>query len=118
MIPLLNAFSLNMITLGDHIQTRKLSLEQIRHLAQSGALQSCIGHADTAVVLSGLLGVTIPANRVSLNLEEGDLAIVAQYRGPRLPEGSTTLPAGAVIEFALILIGETGKFQFPELPEV
>jgi hypothetical protein len=30
--------------------------------------------------------------------------LVAQYTGPRLPEGATTLPPGAKIRFILVLI--------------
>ena len=31
-----------------------------------------------------------------------DALIVAQYRGPRLPEGATELPPGAKLEFWLV----------------
>lgn len=65
-------------------------------------LESAIGHADTARIVSGMLGVELPANRQSVKLARGEKMIVAQYTGPRLPEGATALPAGAEIEFVLV----------------
>jgi len=44
-----------------------------------------------------MLGVSVPVNRVNVKLT-GPM-VVAQYMGPRLPEGATTLPEGAKIEF-------------------
>ena len=67
-------------------------------------IESCIGHADTANVVSSLLGVYVPSNRVSVNLKKGDELIVAQYSGPRLAEGATTLPEGATIKWFLVTI--------------
>lgn len=66
------------------------------------AFESAIGHADTARIVSGMLGVELPANRVNVKLAKGEKMIVAQYSGPRLPEGATTLPDGAKIEFVLV----------------
>ena len=62
---------------------------------------SVMGHADTAAVLSGLLERDLQVNRVSLKFtnEPGEVLIVGQYIGPRLPEGATTLPEGATIEW-------------------
>ena len=71
---LLNAFSLNMI----------------------------VGHADTAAVFSSVLGVEIPCNRATVALKEGDVALVGQYSGPRLPEGATALPEGAAIKWVVV----------------
>lgn len=58
---------------------------------------AAIGHADTAKIVSGILGVEIPPARVTVTLGEGDGCLVAQYTGPRLPEGATVLPSGAEI---------------------
>lgn len=41
----------------------------------------------------------VVANRVNVKLEPGVLILVGQYIGPRLPEGATTLPEGASIEW-------------------
>jgi len=60
---------------------------------------SAIGHADTAKIVSGLLGIELPANRISIKMTGMEKVIVAQYSGCRLPEGATILPEGAKIEF-------------------
>jgi hypothetical protein len=46
----------------------------------------------------------IAFNRDNLSLAEADTLIVAQYRGPRLPEGAITLPEGAEIVFFKVRI--------------
>lgn len=65
-------------------------------------LESAIGHADTARIISNMLGIELPSNRINVKLLHGEKMIVAQYSGPRLPEGATTLPEGAKIEFVLV----------------
>ena len=65
-------------------------------------LESVIGHADTARIVSGMLGIELPVNRANVKLACGEKMIVAQYSGPRLPEGATVLPEGAKIEFVLV----------------
>jgi len=70
-----------------------------------GGWTSAIGHKDTAAVVSGLLGQEIKENRLNVKLSDSrDSLLVAQYNGPRLPEGSTTLPAGAEIQFYWIYV--------------
>ena len=66
------------------------------------SLESVIGHADTAWIVSGMLGIELPVNRANVKLACGEKMIVAQYSGPRLPEGATVLPEGAKIEFVLV----------------
>ena len=94
---LLNAFSLNMLA---EFPSQPLFEE----VSQDEALQSlgkgfisAVGHADTAAVFSEQLKIEVQTNRVSVSLAKGDTAIIGQYRGPRLPEGATTLPEGASI---------------------
>ena len=60
---------------------------------------SIVGHADVAAVLSDLLGIDVPVNRVTVSLQPGDVLFVGQYCGPRLPEGATKLPQGAKISW-------------------
>jgi hypothetical protein len=114
---LLNAFSLSMVPEGAVLQVEPIAASQAREFAvqvealdrpsQSGEIPrawlsatSAIGHADTAEVISGILGVQVPVNRVSVKLAPGhDAAIVAQYSGPRLHEGAKALPEGAKIEW-------------------
>lgn len=64
---------------------------------------SAVGHADTATLLGQELEREVPANRVSISLEPGDVLLVGQYVGPRLPEGATTLPEGATIEWWVVV---------------
>jgi len=41
-------------------------------------------------------------SRPTVKLTAGDKAVVAQYIGPRLPEGATSLPEGSKVEFFLL----------------
>lgn len=96
-----NAFSINMLNRGGQdIAYVPITPQGVKNLLKNEKWESAIGHADTAAVVSSVLGVTIPANRASIKLTKGKTSlIVAQYTGPRLPEGTTTLPEGAEIEF-------------------
>lgn len=104
---LANAFSLNMLPQDepegiDHIlYCRVLPLEMVQRKLQQGFV-SAIGHADTARLLSDLLGREVPVNRITVTLTTDDEVIVAQYIGPRLPEGATQLPEGARFQFWLV----------------
>jgi len=99
MTVLANAFSLNMLSQAKAlVSVEQISLEEAKTVLANGFV-SAIGHQDTANVLSNLLGIDVPMNRVNVVLDNDTTLIVAQYKGPRLPEGSTTLPEGAKIEF-------------------
>ena len=101
---LTNAFSLNMVSQeSGTIRFRRVTVEEARSLLASG-FTSAVGHGDTANVLSDFLGIPVPTNRVTVSLAPGNTILVAQYRGPRLPEGATRLPEGAVIEFFLVTL--------------
>ena len=103
-----NAFSLNMLTLEAGITDLQIcpaSPDVIRQeIAEEGGFTSVVGHADTAAIFSSLLGLDVPCNRTTFHLEEGVTLFVGQYKGPRLPEGATTLPEGAKVEWAMVLI--------------
>lgn len=60
---------------------------------------SCIGHPDTAQVVSGILGRAVAFSRISVSLDKGDVLYVAQITGGRLPAGATTLPDGFSLTF-------------------
>lgn len=98
---LLNAFPLQIVASGCLLKVTDAYREEVLFALEDG---SAIGHADTAAVLADILGVTVPTNRVTLPLDQeaGDV-VVAQYNGPRLPEGATTLPAGATITFRRVM---------------
>lgn len=97
-----NAFSLQMLNLG---QENKVSISPVTaaEVANSGA-ESVIGHADTANVVSDILGIEVPMNRISVKLNQGDILYVAQVTGGRLPEGATTLPEGMAITFVKVVL--------------
>ena len=99
---LLNAFSLNMLASSTaRILVRPASIEE----AREAAADSAVGHAETAAVFSAVLGVNVTCARRTVTLSSGQWAVVGQYRGPRLPEGATSLPEGATIEWLMISVG-------------
>jgi len=96
---LLNALSLNMIpAFPADIHIEEISLDEARTTLE-GKLDSAVGHADTATVFGSQLGMPVLTNRCTVALKKGDVVIVGQYRGPRLPEGATILPDGATIQW-------------------
>ncbi len=101
---ILNAFSLNMIVGNADIVVREISPTVAAGLA--AYCVSAVGHADTAAVFSSVLEVEIPCNRATVALKEGDVALVGQYSGPRLPEGASTLPEGAAIKWMVVAVKE------------
>lgn len=65
--------------------------------------ESAVGHADTSAVFANELGLPIQVNRVSVKLTDHETrALIGQYVGPRLPEGATTLPEGATIQWWIV----------------
>lgn len=68
-----------------------LSTEEARalvrkHLAGGGAVESAVGHEATAELLSYLLDITVPANRIEYRQAPGDTALVFKLCA-RPPEG-------------------------------
>jgi len=101
---LLNAFSLNMVTnLPATITVEEVGLGVAKALVRRG-FQSAVGHADTAALFSNVLDVEVPFNRTTVSLPRGSKALVGQYVGPRLPEGTTTLPPGATIKWLFVTV--------------
>jgi len=135
---LLNALSLNMYDADLFPVVEKISIEKVKDLlfpcycdsgeyslsplsrarrlenpeiTQFNNCESCIGHADTANVLSNLLQNEISCNRVTVQLKQNERCIVAQYIGPRLPEGSLRLPEGSKIDFFLVKMESRKSFE-------
>lgn len=65
--------------------TGPLTVDQTRELLADG-FQSAVGHAASATFLSNLLGVEVPCERITVNLQPGDRAVVLRLHA-RLPEG-------------------------------
>ena len=100
-----NAFSLSMLDRGGPMPViTPVSSQFARHFATFGEVSSVVGHADTAAVMASALGADIPMNRVSLGLCPGDALLVGQYVGPRLPEGATSLPDGASLQWWIVRV--------------
>lgn len=110
MLKLANAFSLNMLDteITTHVLvTKRITKEEARELLQDG-FENYIGHKDIANIVSNDLGITVEMNekRPNLLLNPEDLVVVAQYVGPRLPEGATELPPNARIEYFTVQIAD------------
>jgi hypothetical protein len=105
---ILNASSPSMIATEEVIlEFRKVSLTIAQlEVAKAYTWTSACPTADAAKLFSSLLGPEIPVNRVSIQLgvitSDEPVALLGQYTGPRLPEGTTVLPEGANITWWLI----------------
>jgi len=104
---LLNAFSINMMPVGQRqVSFADLTLAEAQ-TRLAGGFESAVGHADTAAVFEAVLGVPVACNRASVSIPSQGAAwtaIVGQYSGPRLPEGASTLPEGAVIRWVAVYV--------------
>jgi hypothetical protein len=104
MLRLLNAFSLNMLVVFPaSVSVEEVSLDEAKSLVSAG-FESGVGHADTANVFASQLGVAVPAARATITLKQGEMVLVGQYRGPRLPEGARALPDGATIQWLRVTV--------------
>ena len=104
MLYLSNAFSCNMMPEDSEVSIVEVSIESVKDYLTKNKFSSVVGHQDTASIISELLGFEINMNRQSISLEIGDRLIVAQYSGPRLPEGTTRLPEGAKIRWMNVFV--------------
>lgn len=99
----LNAFSLNMVaSFPATVSVYEATAIEAADLAKG--VTSGVGHADTAAVFSSVLGTTVAMNRATVALTAGDRVLVGQYVGPRMPEGTTTLPEGATIKWLVVTV--------------
>jgi len=96
---LTNAFSIQMLQKGGLVRFDEIALEDI-----PTDVVSAIGHADTAAVLTNMLGFPVSMNRMNVVLDENTELYVAQLVGGRLPEGVTTLPEGYSFKFYRVTI--------------
>jgi len=82
-----NAFSLQMLdSFPATVEVEEVSLDEARALLTSNEFVSAVGHGGTAEVLSALLGVDVPENRVSIRVGDEDAVLVFQLL-TRLEEG-------------------------------
>lgn len=99
-----NAFSINMLVGHTNISfTHITNQTAVKIFNGSQGYTWAVGHADTSAILAGALGATeVNPERVNVLFDGTVPLLVGQYRGPRLPEGTTTLPQGATIEWWLV----------------
>jgi hypothetical protein len=100
---LTNAFSIQMLQKGGLVRFDEIAPEDI-----PADVVSAVGHADTANVLTNMLGFPVSMNRINVVLDENTELYVAQLVGGRLPEGSTTLPKGFAFKFYRVTIVQQG----------
>jgi len=96
---LVNAFSIQMLQKGGVVRFEEIDATDI-----PSDVTSAVGHADTANVLTNMLGFEVPMNRAFVTLDEDTELYVAQLVGGRLPEGSTSLPEGFSFKFYRVTI--------------
>ena len=117
-----NAFSLQMQGEGTECITTEISVEDAKdqlNPIMSGDMErkskywgtgevmfpakSVIGHGDICTMINNELGLCgnteYKPNRESVQLAVGDILLVGQYSGGRLPEGATELPEGAEVKW-------------------
>jgi len=110
-IILTNAFSINMFPNID--VDWKISFKRVANPAalilENYLVDNLIGHVDTDRVVRNFLSLDgvegIPEGRretLTWAPSSGVKLLVAQYSGPRLLEGTKTLPEGAKLEFWLV----------------
>lgn len=103
---LANAFSLNMLDVPmsstARVEFTRISTKHAGNLVRDYYTVCAIGHTDTMAVVNNDLCTEFQANRMTVSLEQGDTLVVAQYKGPRLEEGTKELPEGATIEYYLV----------------
>lgn len=96
-----NAFSLQML---DTDITSVINVTPVNPEDIPEDVISCIGHPDTAAVISSELNRNIPVNRINVHLIPGDTLYVAQLIGGRLPAGATKLPEEFDIKYLKVSV--------------
>lgn len=115
MLFLTNAFSLNMLE-PQHVKINANRVDAATAAstiagapARGQPVTGCFGHQDIAAVASAELAMDAPdlfgVSRRTVSVRKKDEVIVAQYSGPRLPEGTTRLPEGATIVWWHLIVG-------------
>lgn len=70
---------------GEYLFRGPLSVAEARELL-AGGFTSAVGHPGAAEFLSQLLGMNVPLNRVAIEMQPGDRALVLRLKD-RLPAG-------------------------------
>jgi hypothetical protein len=81
-----NAFSLGMLPGEVYLRVKEIDAQTTSEILKSQQFISAVGHESTAKLLTALLGVEIPYNRIQVRLQKGDRLLVFQLL-TRLEEG-------------------------------
>jgi Domain of unknown function (DUF1874). len=68
------------------ITVERITIDEAKQIVQSTDFVSAVGHESTAQLLSQILGVNIPTNRIAVQLLKGDIGLHFVLK-QRLPEG-------------------------------
>jgi len=68
------------------VRLNKISVEEAKDILSNNKFVSAVGHEGSAQLLSRILGIPIPVNRISVYFEKGDIGIHF-FLKQRLPEG-------------------------------
>jgi hypothetical protein len=100
-----NAFSLSMLTsFPANLIVKEVSINDVKEILKRHSFTSAVGHQATADVLSKLLNVQVPFNRIQIQLREGDALIVFQLM-TRLEEGKVlTEDELSKLQFKFLLV--------------
>jgi len=105
---IVSALSLNMADLASQpngsFNWSVLTVQGAATLAQSGEWTKEVGHEDIARIAAGELGVEALFARTDIKVGAGDMLLVVQYTGSRLPAGTSVLPTGAKIQYVLVTV--------------
>ncbi len=102
-----NAFSLSMLDRQKQLTNPRriipLKVEDVKTILSMRDVETvaAVGHLNTAQIIAEMLNLPVEKvyDRKTIKLGDKDGCIIAQYVGPRLPEGATELPEGATIEW-------------------
>jgi len=81
-----NAFSINMVKSPANLTIAEVDINDVKNIVTTNSFTSAIGHNSTSEILSKLLGVEVPTNRISISLNNDDILIVFQVM-VRIEEG-------------------------------
>ena len=79
-----------------NLRNEVISAEKVKDELGEEFINAC-GHS--CELINSLTGLSLEKNRITNKVDIGDVLIIAQYNGPRLEEGATSLPEGATLVF-------------------
>ncbi len=77
----LGVLNTSILTHVGEYNLKDISLEEAKKLAETNELDSAVGHASTAEIMTTLLGVEIPVNRQMFVQAAGQKALVFKLNG-------------------------------------